>query len=245
IASELGELAASRNRKPSSHYFADGNLAAHDPAGATGLGLDWGFPIADDNLMGLEYRDLGGAYCPTLKGRERGSWSHRYNGIHRGHDLGVTKTRLLGRKVPVHAIADGIYDGQRIYTHAKAMSKDCKPLVVYHSSGEGGDEVYTSIYCHVDPLPDLKPGQKLHVGDIIGTLEDPEGSWGAHVHLALYSRPVYSSKDSTKFSRCGCKSNADCDAKVRQTGEIARGCGIFEDDLYLLESVKFIERHSR
>ena len=68
-----------------------------------------------------------------------------------------------------------------------------------------------------------------------------EGKWGAHVHLEIYTRQVYSSKDSTKFSRCGCKNNSNCDAVVKNTGKIPRGCGLFEDDAYLVEPLEFIK----
>lgn len=229
-----------KGRAPASKFYDKNELPTHDPADAPGLGLTWQLPIREVELKGDKLRDLGGVFCPTLKGRKNGGWDHRYHGIHRGHDLGVWRKELGGRKIPVHVIADGVYDGQRTYTHATPLPKDCKPLVVYHSSAQDEDAQYTSIYCHVDPDPNLKVDQKLKGGQVIGTLEDPEGSWGAHVHLELYTRRVYSSKDSTKYGRCGCKNNSDCDQKTRAGGKIPRGCGIFEDDLYIMDPVLFI-----
>jgi murein DD-endopeptidase MepM/ murein hydrolase activator NlpD len=217
-------------------------MPVHDPADAPGLGLVWQLPLREAELGGERMKDLGGAYCPTMKGHENGGWKMRYRGMHRGHDLGISRSKLAGMKIPVHAIADGVYDGQRIYTVAEPLPKDCKPLVVYHFAADGSKGVYTSIYCHVDPAPELKAGQKLKSGDVIGTVEDPQGAWGAHVHLELYTQPVYSSKDSTKLSRCGCTSDVDCDLKTRAAGKIPRGCGIFNDDLFILEPVLFIKK---
>jgi murein DD-endopeptidase MepM/ murein hydrolase activator NlpD len=227
-------------RKPCKEYYDSGQVPRHDPADVPDLGLKWQLPVRADDLMGQELKDLGGAYCPTLKGREDGGWSHRYRGIHRGHDLGVSRNELGGRMIPVRVIADGVYDGMRIYSHAEDLPKYRKALVVYHFATDGSGGVYTSIYCHVDPELDLKAGQRLKGGEIIGTLEDPDGLWDAHVHLELYTRPVYSSKDSTKHSLCGCQSDSDCDAKTRTNKRIPKGCGIFEDDLYLMEPVLFI-----
>ena len=149
------------------------------------------------------------------------------------------------RKIPVHAVADGVYDGQRVYTHANPLPGDCSPLIVYHLSHNQDNKIYTSVYCHCEELPGLKPGTRVKAGDVIGTVEDPKGMWDAHVHLELYTRPVYSSKDSTKLSRCGCKGDADCDVKTRKNNyEIPRGCGIFEDDLYIMDAVLFINNDS-
>jgi len=217
----------------------------HDPAGAGDLGLEWQLPLRPDEVGALTVSDLGGAYCPTMEGRERGPWRGRYRRIHRGHDIGVNIKSLKGKKIPVHVVADGIYDGQKTYAHSKPLPLDCKPVVVYHPSKNSGKEVYTSIYCHVDPRPQLKVGQRLKGGDIIGTLEDPKGAWSAHVHLEIYARAVYSSKDSTKRSRCGCKTDTLCDEITRRDKVIPRGCGIFEDDLYLLEPVLFIKKYGQ
>jgi murein DD-endopeptidase MepM/ murein hydrolase activator NlpD len=229
-------------RKPYKEYYDSGQVPKHDPADAPDLGLKWHLPVQAEDLMGQEVKDLGGAYCPTLMGREHGGWSHRYRGIHRGHDIGVSRNELGGRMIPVRLIADGVYDGMRIYSHAEAPSKALKALVFYHFAADGSKRIYTSIYCHVDPELDLKAGQRLKGGEIIGTLEDPEGLWDAHVHLELYTRPVYSSKHSTKHSLCGCQSDSDCDDKTRSEKQIPKGCGIFEDDLYLMEPLLFIKQ---
>lgn len=233
------------DRKPYSAFYEAGDLPAHSPSDADDLGLEWETPLRASELAGLKASDFGGVYCPTLEGRKRGGFKGRYRGIHRGHDIGVSSSRLGNKKIPVHVIADGVYDGQRTYTHADALPNDCKPLVVYHFNIKRNlVPPFTSIYCHVDPLPNLQPGQRLKKGDVIGHLEDPKGAWSAHVHLELYSRPVYSSKDSTKFDRCGCPSDSSCDNKTKTKNEIPRGCGIFEDDLYILEPVEFIKKRN-
>jgi murein DD-endopeptidase MepM/ murein hydrolase activator NlpD len=232
-------------RKPSPDYYAHKALKQHDPTAAPSLGLTWQLPVRAEEFAPDKLQDLGGVYVPTLKGRENGGWDMRYAGIHRGHDLGMSKSKLGGRKIPVHAVADGVYDGQRTYEHAGALAGDCKPMVVYHFASDGSDAVYTSIYCHVNPDPNLKVGQRVKGGDVIATVEDPNGLWGAHNHLELYTRPVYESKDSTKFDRCGCKSVADCDAKTAKAGQVPRGCGIFEDDEYILDGVMFIKAQTK
>jgi hypothetical protein len=38
---------------------------------------------------------------------------------------------------------------------------------------------------------------------------------------------------------------AACDAKTKDTGSIPRGCGVFEDDLYLLDAVLFIKARTK
>lgn len=230
------------SRRPYQLYYQTGDIPSHSPDDADDLGLKWELPLRLNEVPGINIVDLGGVFCPTLTGRENGGWKERYLGIHRGHDLGVSTTILNGKKIPVHVIADGIYDGQRIYNVGKHLKLECRPLIVYHLPKNSSDKIYTSIYCHVDPSPELKVGQKLRAGDIIGTLEDPKGGWNAHVHLELYTRPVYFSKDSTKRVRCGCSSDSDCNYITRKQKAIPRGCGIFEDDLYLLEPVLFIKQ---
>ena len=243
--SDGGAVSENSSRTPCWGYYNTGKLPQHDPAVADDFGLEWQLPLQREKVGALKITDLGPAYCPTMTGRKRGPWRHRYKGIHRGHDLGVPIKRLKERKIKVQVVADGIYDGQRTHPHPKSLPKDCRPLVVYHSPPGGGDSVYTSVYCHVDPLPELKAGQQLKGGDVIGTLEDPEGSWNAHVHLEIYTRRAYSSKDSTKRTRCACRSDSSCDAKTKRDKSIPRGCGIFEDDLYLLEPVLFIKRNKK
>lgn len=228
-------------RKPLTAFYEENkNIPIHDQTNLDDLGLKWDFPLKEEDLKGLKMIDLGGVFCPTLAGRTKGNFSDRYRGIHRGHDLGVPISKLGDRKIPVRVIADGIYDGQRIYEHAPALPLDCQPLMVYHFNNNKS-KVYTSLYCHVVPREGLVVGQSLKMGDIIGYLEDPKGGWSAHVHLELYTRPVYISKDSTKFSRCGCFSNTECDNKARKEKQIPRGCGIFEDDLYIVEPLQFIK----
>lgn len=230
------------SRKPYAEYYDGAKIIpVHDTAAADNLGLKWQLPLRNAETGG-KFQDFGGVYAPTLKGRSSGGWGNRYKGIHRGHDIGISSSRLGKRKIPVHVVADGVFDGQRTYEHAKHLPKDCRPVVVYHPSQKNNDDVFTSVYCHIEALPELKPGTRVKAGDIIGTIEDPEGSWGAHVHLEIYSRPVYASKDSTKRDRCGCKSDAECDAQTRKSNAIPRGCGIFEDDLYLLEPMLFIKQ---
>ncbi|GEM_PF-3269859 len=224
-------------------YYETGKIPQHNPVPEDDLGLEWQLPLRAEDTSYRKIRDIGGAYCPTMAGRKRGPWRSRYRGIHRGHDLGIPLGRLRGRKVPVHVVADGIYGGHRTYTRSDPLCLDCNALVVYHPSVKNDGKVYTSIYCHVKPVPDLKDGQKVRGGDIIGILADPQGAWIAHVHLEIYTRPVYSPKDSTKKKLCECRNNAECDLITRATNSIPRGCGIFEDDLYLIEPVLFIKKH--
>ena len=228
-------------RNPYWAFYETASIPTHDPVPSDGMGLKWEMPLRTDELPGRKIVDLGGVFCPTMEGRVKGPWANRYRGIHRGHDIGTILNRLGDRKIPVHVIADGVYDGQRTYPNPEHQPLECKPLVVYHSSQIGGGKVYTSLYCHVDPLPGLKVGQKLNRGDIIGTIEDPKGAWNAHVHIEIYERKVYSSKDSTKRDRCGCLTDEKCDEQTRRDKEIPRGCGIFDDDLYLIEPVLFIQ----
>lgn len=230
------------SRKPFELYYQTGIIPSHSPYQSDDLGLKWELPLRSNEVPEGKIIDLGGAFCPTLIGHQNGGWRERYLGIHRGHDLGISRSRLKGRKIPVHVISDGIYDGQRTYNIDEHLTLECRPLVVYHLPNNSSNKIYTSIYCHVDPNPELKIGQKLKAGDIIGTLEYPKGGWNAHVHLELYTRPVYFSKDSTKRSRCGCSSDSDCDLKTKIRKAILRGCGIFEDDLYLLEPILFINK---
>ncbi len=231
------------SRKPFSIFYNSGSAPTHSPTDAHGLGLKWQLPLRQNDLGKYKINQNGYAYCPTMKGREKGSWSHRYRGIHRGHDFSISTKQLNGQKIPVRLIADGVYDGQRKYKHAKKFAKQCQPLVFYHFAKSPHKGTYTSIYCHADPSPNLQPGQKLKAGDIIAFIENPEGAWNAHVHLELYSRPVYSSKDTTKFKFCKCSGNNNCDTVTKNKHAISRGCGIFEDDAYILEPLLFIKRH--
>lgn len=232
-----------RSCNPYWSYYVKKEVPKHDPVEADDLGLTWQLPLRAEDSGFRRVRDIGGAYHPALKGRERGPWRNRYRGIHRGHDLGVPASKLRGRKFPVRAIADGIYDGHRTYTHSDPFCIDCSSLIVYHFAKNGSDKVYTSIYAHVEPIPGLKPGKRVKGGEIIGNLADPMGMWIAHVHLELYTRPVFSAKDTTRKRDCECKTNALCDEMTLKNSYIPRGCGIFEDDLYLLEPVLFINKH--
>jgi hypothetical protein len=241
---ELQEAKA-RLRKPAYEYYQTGKVASHDPVNADDLGLTWQLPLQPYDINGAKIESFGRAYCPTMKGSENGVLAYRYNGMHRGHDLGVTINELGGIKIPVHVIADGVYDGQRINNFDEDASLECKPLVVYHFPKDDSRNIYTSIYCHVDPNPDLVVGQKLKAGDVLGTLEDPNGAWNAQFHLELYTRPVYSSKGSTKRISCNCSSDSECDATTKNEKAIPGGCGIFEDDLYLLEPVLFINNNKK
>lgn len=234
---------ASTARLPFWTYYKTGGIPQHEPVPDDNLGLEWDYPLQAEELFGHKMLDFGGAYCATLRGNESCPWNNRYRGIHRGADFGIETKNLGSKKIPVHLVADGIYDGMR--KRSKGDMQFVNGMVFYHFSRNGGEKVYTSIYCHTTPSRALIIGKEYKKGDAIGTIRDPKGLWNAHVHVEIYTRPVYIPKGSSKKSVCGCATDESCDAYVKRNKSISHGCGIFEDDLYLVDPLQFIPKYKQ
>lgn len=63
-----------RSRRPYDKFYQTGRVPTHDPIKADDLGLIWEFPLQPDDLQGNKITDLGGAFCPTMKGHKKGNW---------------------------------------------------------------------------------------------------------------------------------------------------------------------------
>jgi murein DD-endopeptidase MepM/ murein hydrolase activator NlpD len=95
-----------------------------------------------------------------LYGGEERSW-------HKGHDFAVP------RGTPIHAPADGIV------TMAAMTFFNGNLVIIDH-----GDRLFT-IYAHLSAM-DVKPGDKVRRGQLIGKVGTTGRSTGPHLHWGVY-----------------------------------------------------------
>lgn len=130
-------------------------------------------------------------------------------GRHLGMDIGTG-----GKKVEVRAafagtvthITRGVKHGNRASTWAPGRTSNA-PIIRNVGSGSSGDGEYQA-YGHVTARADLKVGDFVQAGEVIGTL-DNSGNWtGWHLHLELWNRNKVAYNPILAFNRWGIKVGA-------------------------------------
>lgn len=91
---------------------------------------------------------------------------------HRGADF------LPGRGAPIQAIADGVV------RHVEESDSGLGVHVIIDH--RIGGRIVSSVYCHMEfGSAAMAPGQRVHVGQLVGTVGDTGFAFGPHLHFEI------------------------------------------------------------
>jgi murein DD-endopeptidase MepM/ murein hydrolase activator NlpD len=137
-----------------------------DPWASVRLADGFDFPVGPP--------DARGYYDAQPFGRDQ-HLGNDWNGVGGGNtDLGD----------PVHAIAGGVVSSAA--HEGKGWGNVVR--VVHRYRWGGRTEVVESLYAHLDRI-DVRKGERVRRGQVIGTIGTADGAYLAHLHLEVRERP--------------------------------------------------------
>lgn len=125
-------------------------------------------------------------HVPTLSKRVTSPFGNRSGGFHDGVDIGALQKGVEGDKL--YAVADGVISISKI--DGAGLNRGYGYYIVVKHKG------FSTLYGHLQGL-DVKVGQRVKAGDVIGRMGNTGSSTGAHVHFRL------SNEENIRFTRDG------------------------------------------
>lgn len=116
---------------------------------------------------------------PTDSRRITSPFGVRGSGFHDGIDIGAVKQGVEGD--PIYAVADGVVIISKV--NNGGVTKGYGYYIAIRHQG------FASLYGHLQSL-DVKVGQQVEAGEVVGKMGNTGSSSGAHLHFRLIDRPV-------------------------------------------------------
>ena len=159
----------------------------------TPSGADFGKMFAERNGL-LEQQFHEWAFHPGMLFHSLEKWwgdRGRRQSPHEGLDIAffLDRSRAIV-PIPQHAVVPVLLDGEVL-----ALGEDDffgKTLYVKHPYGKESDRVLCTIYGHITPRRDLRPGNTVKAGETIASVSDfgtPKSGIATHLHLSVAWMP--------------------------------------------------------